>query len=470
MKNLRSYIFIVTSALCVACTTTTHIATTQNESWIVPQNLVAEQASEPLVINIETSNTDPEVLGFGGCFNEMGWASLSQLNPSDCDAIMRELFAPGEGANFNICRMPLGANDFSLDWYSYNETKDDFEQANFSIEQDKSTLIPFIKAAQSYKSDLKIWASPWCPPSWFKHNGHYASSYNGWLEDSRFHNGLAKDNEGKPGTDMFIQEPKYLESYALYFEKFIKAYRAEGIDIFAVMPQNEFYALQSFPSCGWLDTSLAQFACDYLGPRMENLGVDVMYGTVHSGDVALADRVMAQNGADQYIKGFGFQWGGKSAVAGIHKNYPDLTLFQTEQECGNGKNDWEGLTHSWGLLKSYFDSGVSAYMYWNISLENGGVSRWGWAQNSLVVVDTQRKEYKFTYEYYLMKHISHFVAPSSRRIVLDSPNAIAFATPEGKTVVLVFEEQGVNRQVDINVDGKTHSVVVPANSVNTIVI
>jgi glucosylceramidase len=37
----------------------------------------------------------------------------------------RELFARGFGANFNIRRM-LGANDFSLDCYSYDEVPEDF--------------------------------------------------------------------------------------------------------------------------------------------------------------------------------------------------------------------------------------------------------------------------------------------------------------------------------------------------------
>ena len=53
-------------------------------------------------------------------------------------------------------------------------------------------------------------------------------------------NGLPEDKEGKEGTDMFIQEDVLSEAYALYFSKFIDAYRQEGIDIFAVMPQNEF--------------------------------------------------------------------------------------------------------------------------------------------------------------------------------------------------------------------------------------
>ena len=80
------------------------------------------------------------------------------------------MFTPGAGANFKICRMPVAANDFSIDWYSYNETDGDFEMKNFSIENDQKTLIPFINAAKQFNSDIRIWASPWCPPTWMKYN------------------------------------------------------------------------------------------------------------------------------------------------------------------------------------------------------------------------------------------------------------------------------------------------------------
>ena len=51
--------------------------------------------------------------GVGVCFNELGWDALNALDPDTCEGIFRELFAPGVEVNFTICRMPLGANDFS---------------------------------------------------------------------------------------------------------------------------------------------------------------------------------------------------------------------------------------------------------------------------------------------------------------------------------------------------------------------
>jgi glucosylceramidase len=76
--------------------------------------------------------------------------------------------------NFTICRMPVAVNDFARDRYSYDETEGDFEMKNFSIVNDLQTLVPFIKNAKQYNPALKIWASPWSPPTWLKYNKHYA--------------------------------------------------------------------------------------------------------------------------------------------------------------------------------------------------------------------------------------------------------------------------------------------------------
>ena len=256
------------------------VATSPTESWVeVTDRTKAEggEAQEEISISNDKGQT---IEGFGACFNELGWVSLSLLPSDDRESIMKELFLPNYGANFTICRMPIGANDFSRDWYSYNENEGDFKMKNFSVQNDTETLIPFIKSAQRQNADIKVWASPWCPPSWMKHNKHYASAVcDPSLKNTKFDNGLPADRAGREGMDMFILKPEYLKAYALYFSKFIKAYRKAGIDIFGVMPQNEFNSAQIFPSCCWTAQGLASFVGSYLGPEMKKLGVDVMFGT-----------------------------------------------------------------------------------------------------------------------------------------------------------------------------------------------
>ena len=121
---------------------------------------------------------------------------------------------PGVGANFNVCRMPVGANDFSRGWYSYDEHAEDFALEHFSIANDLETLVPFIKSAKKYNPALELWASPWSPPSWMKRNQHYAAAMQ---REGLPPNGLKPEQVGKEGTDLFIQEDKYFKSYADYF-------------------------------------------------------------------------------------------------------------------------------------------------------------------------------------------------------------------------------------------------------------
>ena len=73
-----------------------------------------------------------------------------------------------------------------------------------------------------------------------------------------------------------------------------------------------------------------------------------MFGTMERANESLVDTVLTDPASGKYVKGVGFQWAGKGAIAGIHKRYPGLKLYQTEQECGDGKNDWKGAMYSWG--------------------------------------------------------------------------------------------------------------------------
>lgn len=500
MKNgIVIFLLALAVAGCKTKATVEWISTTPDGQWETHAKVDVTGDKEASDVALLTENTFQQIEGFGTCFNELGWTSLSELSDSDRASIMQELFAPGKGANFTICRMPVAANDFSREWYSYDETDGDFAMADFSIDNDKETLIPFIKDAKKYQPDLAIWASPWSPPAWMKYNKHYASTSSLRMEEMakrfaeerkaqgdttsmggffanvgnpKYQNDLPIDREGKEGTDMFIQEDQYLQAYALYFSKFIDAYRNEGIDIFAVMPQNEFNSAQIFPSCCWTAAGLANFVGKYLGPAMQEQGVEVIFGTMERPTEALVDTILNDPDASKYVTGVGFQWAGKDALPGIHKRYPNLKYFQTEQECGDGKNNWSGAMHSWELMKHYLKNGVSVYEYWNTSLLEGGVSRWGWEQNSLVVVDKEQKSYRYSYEFYVMKHVSHFVQPGAYRIETtgDYNDLLAFKNPDGSIVLVVANQSDEERKVSFELGGNVYNPVLPANSLNTLTI
>ena len=459
------------------------ISTTQNNNWIVQKNLKTTLIKSKADAEIEVAKPLQTIDGFGGCFNELGWTALRQLSEADRKAIFKELFAPDFGANFTICRMPIGANDFSLKWYSYDETDGDFEMKNFSIANDLNTLVPFIKTALTYNPKLKLWASPWSPPQWLKKNKHYAAAMVPQAEKlkegiksngtnfEQVENGLKPGQEGKEGTDMFIQQKPYFKAYALYFAKFIEAYRQQGIKIGMVMPQNEFNSAQIFPSCTWTAQGLSKFA-SYLGPEMQQRDVKVFFGTVERANERLVDTVLNNTASGKYIQGVGFQWAGKGAIAGVHQHYPNLTLYQSEQECGDGKNDWNYCRYTWELIKHYFNSGANAYMYWNIALKQGGISHWGWKQNSLVSVDTVTKKFNYNHEFYLLKHVSHFVKPGAKLLAVNGEmkNLLAFKNPDKSIIIVIQNDSENDKTVHLQVGSKMIAPLLKADSFNTLVI
>ncbi len=450
------------------------VTTTEQAAW--QPGAVYEPAFAWNMLNLNVSadeltrQPDPgsTMLGFGACFNELGWQALQSLTPADRESILRELFHPHEGARFSYCRMPIGANDFSLRAYSYDEVDGDFALQHFSIQPDRATLIPFIHAAQQYRPDLKLWASPWMPPSWMKRNRFYAenTSFAGMPD-----NGIHPDQIGHEGEDMFVQEPRYFEAYARYFGRFIDAYRAENIPIGMVMPQNEFNSAQNFPSCTWTAEGLTRFL-HYLLPEMSQRDVEVFFGTLERGNPALLAPAMHDRDIARRLRGVGVQWAGKNAVPALHREYPALSVIQSEQECGDGTNTWTYTGYCWQLMKHYFRSGARGYMYWNIALHAGGKSTWGWSQNSLVTVDGQAKTFRYTHDYSLMKHLTHFVIPGAHLLETTGTcdDALGFRNRDGTVVLLVRNALAVPQRVQVQLGAQAFAVELPPDSLSTLAV
>ncbi|MHA7111664.1 glycoside hydrolase family 30 protein [Sunxiuqinia elliptica] len=414
-------------------------------------------------IHIFPERLQQKIDGFGGCFNELGWEALQILPVADQQNILQSVFDPINGCKFNLCRMPLGANDYSVDWYSHNETAGDFKMTGFSIKRDQERLIPYIRKAKAINPEIRIWASPWCPPSWMKINNHYACK-----PDSV--NDLTEAGRGEELVSQFRMEKEYLEAYALYFSKFIQAYKDQYINICAVHVQNEPNSCQNFPSCVWHPVDLATFIGDYLGPRFEadNIDAEIWLGTIERANTERVDEILNHPEAKKYIHGVGFQWAGKGAISHVHENYGHLELMQTETECGYGSNDWAAMEHTFGLMKHYFNNGANSYMYWNMILNETGKSQWGWKQNSMITVNSQTKEVTYNPEFYLMKHFSHFIDPGAQKIESSDPNCLAFKDSE--KIVVVYYNQGNRAEKEFVIGDRKFRSTLNEKSINTFIV
>lgn len=401
--------------------------------------------------------------GFGGTFNEAGWDALSVLSAADKALAISLLFDAVTGANFAYGRLPIGASDYALARYTLAETAGDYTMANFSIAQDKKLLIPYIKAAVAIKPGIHLWASPWTPPAWMK------------------------DNNSTDSGNM-KSDDKTLSAFALYLEKFVQAYAAEGLKIEAVHPQNEPGYVNPYPSCAWTGDLYIKFIRDYLGPLFEKdkVPAEIWCGTMSApGDGTIATNLANDSKAMAYVKGFGLQWNTKSNVSALKsKNVP---IMQSEHKCGNydfetdywskssynaskPQNDYAYGIESWKNIKDWIVAGVNSYSAWNMVLDTSGANLNAskpWHQNALLTVDRSAKKLTQTPAYYVFKHLSQFVTPKATVIGTSGGDALAFKNPDG-TIVVVMYNSGAAKKAIVSLGGTKFQFDMPANGWATV--
>lgn len=451
LLSLLSALAYAPVALASGPTSVRWICTTEAQRWqekvVEPVTSGTPASSDALVLNpqIRFQTID----GFGGCFNELGWEALTSLPSDRREAALKELFS-SDGANFTLGRAPIGANDFSLGWYSLDETPGDYAMNDFSIARTREDLIPYIKAAMKYQPTLGIWATPWCPPSWMTTNGRY------------------RQGEMK-------RDPQTLAAYALYFSKFVQAWRAEGINLYAIHPQNET-ALNTnvYPQCVWDAGLLNIFLRDHLLPRLrrDKVEIEVWLGTIVNEHLSeYVDPVLGDPVTGPSIVGVGYQYGGQKTLLATHEKYPAKKLAQTETECYGGGNAWDQALLTFSHLIEDTAHFANSYFFWNIVLDESGLSRWNWRQNSLLTVDRRSEKVTYNPEFYAMKHFSALVLPGAQRIAVSGgpfKDVVAFQNPDSTRVLIIGNATDREISAMLDAGGTLVRLNVPAQSMNTL--
>ncbi|HET7538643.1 MAG TPA: glycoside hydrolase family 30 beta sandwich domain-containing protein, partial [Polyangiaceae bacterium] len=340
---------------------------------------------------------------------------------------------------------------------------DDYTMSSFTLAQDKKLLIPYIKAGLAIKPDLKLWASPWTPPAWMKSNN---STDDGSMKD----------------------DSKVLDAFALYLEKFVQAYAAEGITIGAIHPQNEPGYVNPYPSCSWSGDLYIKFIRDYLGPLFEKdkVPAEIWCGTMSApSDGTIAENLAKDSKALGYVKGFGMQWNTDTNVQALKS--ANKTIWQTEHRCGNycgftspnatstcdsnkPQNDYAYGVESWKNIRDWIGKGVNGYSAWNMVLDTLGTNLNAskpWHQNALLVVDRNAKKLIQTPAYYVFRHLSQFVAPKSNLIGTSGGDALAFKNPDG-TITLVMYNSGAAKKTTVSLGGTKFQFDMPGNGWATV--
>ena len=123
-------------------------SSTENALWkdnaplqLMPGNDVCDIETD-VSIQFQTMDTHP----WGGCFNERGWDAMKNLSESERTDVINALFGD-EGLRLTAARIPMAASDYAIEPYSYDETENDYEMQDFSIERDNENLLPYIRKA-----------------------------------------------------------------------------------------------------------------------------------------------------------------------------------------------------------------------------------------------------------------------------------------------------------------------------------
>lgn len=399
---------------------------TQRLTPLTPIPIVNE-APEGLKIRVNAGRQFQVIEGFGASVTDASaWLIQNKLSAEQRTALMRELFDKKAGLGLNLTRITIGASDFSLSHYSYDDMpagQTDPQLARFSIAPAKVDVLPTVREALAINKSLKVFASPWSAPAWMKTTG---SMIKGKLA------------------------PTHYDAFARYLQKTLTGFKAEGVPVYALTIQNEpHFQPENYPGMHMVPAERATFVGQHLGPMLASKHSKVrVLDWDHNWDQPESPlATLADPDARKYLSGTAWHCyaGDVSVQSKIHEKYPDKETWFTECSGGAWAPDWGG-TLSWmtqNLIIGTTRNWAKGVILWNLALdENSGPHLGGCGDcRGVVAINQTTGEVTRNVEYYVLGHASRFVRPGAKRIEsdtkIDGLETVAFQNAKGGSVVLI---------------------------------
>jgi len=429
------------------------------------------------------------ITGFGGSFTESSAHLLNGLSPTKRKEVLDAYFSD-EGARYSLTRTHMNSCDFSLSQYSYAPIADDPLLEHFSVEKDKDAIIPMIQDAMAASTDgFKIISSPWTAPPWMKDNNRYV------------------------GGKLL---PKYYDTWALFFSKYLTAYQKEGIDIWGFTVENEPLGNgNNWESMHYTPEEMNDFVIHHLGPKLEAdkhdakiLGYDQNRGEELKEWI---DAMYENEESTKYFAGTAVHWYNSTydyfgeSLQYAHHAAPDKYIINTEacidSEIPKWQDDqwyWSKEATDWGwdwapekdkyLHPKYapvhryardiigcLNNWVDGWIDWNMVLDKQGGPNWfeNWCV-APVLVDIETDEVYYTPIYYTMAHFSKFIRPGAVIIGLEIDDktlqATAAQNPDGTIAIVVFNEGMTAKSFTLELTGSSQTINIEAQAIQTIVV
>ncbi len=450
---------------------------------------VLPEGNDSVTIKLLPEEKFQTITGMGGSFTESSASLLNKLSKDNRKKILEAYFGES-GARYSLTRTHINSSDFSLSNYSYASIAGDKKLKNFSIEEDRDDIIPMIKDAMAISKDgFKILSSPWTAPPWMKDN-------NKWV-----------------GGKLL---PEYYDTWALFFSKYIDAYKAEGIDIWGITVENEPMGNgNNWESMHYTPEEMTLFVQNHLGPKLEADGkaaVKILGYDQNREHLKQWVDVMYENEkTSKYFHGTAIHWYASTfevfpeALQYAHDKAPGKYLIQSEacvdSEIPKWQDDawyWSKEATDWGWdwapeedkhfhpkyapvnryaadIIGCLNNWVDGWIDWNMVLDRQGGPNWfkNWCV-APVIVDPEKDEVYFTPLYYTLSHFSRFIRPGATRIGFENTDKDLMVTAaqnqDGTIAVVVFNATENEKQFKVVLDNKSSYLKISKNAIQTLLI
>lgn len=397
--------------------------------------------------------------GYGAALTESSaYVLMEYLSDQDRTDILEDLFSPQEGIGISYIRLTMGASDFSLSNYTYNDLglgKTDTSLQAFSLAKDREYLIPVLQEILAIAPDLNIMATPWTAPAWMKTNERLLDGGN--------------------------LTPAYYATYAQYFVRYLTELASEGIPIQAITVQNEPLHQASYPSLRMTSAQQRTFIRDHLGPALAQAGLDteIMLYDHNWDDVDFPLQILSDPAAKNYVSGSAFHCyaGQVEAMSIVHDAHPDKGIYFTECSGGDWSPDF-GSNLAWNMENLFVGAPrnwAKNVLLWNLALDEKNGPKNGGCTNcrGVITVNSTNGSVTRNVEYALLGHSAQFVRPGACRV--ETPNTranglsqVAYQNVDQSFVLVAYNHSGQPLEIETQVkDDQVFRYEMPAGALVT---
>lgn len=456
----------VTGNTATVYTTTANGAKLQQSALAVSNGV----GMEPRTLELNAARSFQSMDGFGFAITYSSCYNLLKMKAADRAAFIKQTYSPTEGYGVSYARISIGCNDFSSTEYTLC---DKLGLENFALQSDElNYVIPVLKEILAVNPNLKIIAAPWTCPKWMKVSDiNTKQPHNAWTD-------------GHVNPDLYA-------TYADYFVRFIRAMKAQGINIYAVSPQNEPLNPANCASTVMTWQEQAQFV-KFMAKAFKNNKLttkiylfDHNYNYDNKADqvdypVKIYNAIGNTYEGSELVVGAAYHdYGGSNVeLSDIYNQAPDKELIFSETSIG----EWnDGRNLSKRLLADMENVALGtvnrqckAVLVWNLMLDvNKGPNLDGGCQTCYGAVDIALDYTTLTRNshYYIITHLSAVVQPGAVRIdaspSFDTKGLVfsAFKNPDGTFALVALNKNSTPQSFVVTNGTNRFSLTVPAQGV-----